>query len=91
LRRVREGALGIFALRRARRRARNSCVLKGYPRPVSWLEPLWRRAARHQIRKAEQSFVEISYLRPQCGVRDRSRQPDSDGDEARKVPKQRTG
>src|ERR1022692_98042 len=85
LRRVREGLLGIDAVRRAQRSAARSRNVKSRFLE-SWLEPFFRFITVRRLRKAERFFVDNSYLQPQQGVKDRTVQQDGPGGSAQKPP-----
>lgn len=85
LRRVREGLLGLDAMRHAQRSAMMSRNVKS-TFLGAWLEPFFRRATVRRLRKSENFFVDISYLQPQQGVKDRTAQPDGPDGSAQKPP-----
>lgn len=77
LRRVREGLLGLDAMRRAQRSASRSRNAKWRWRGAwAWLEPFFRLSTVRRLQKAQRFFVDISYLQPQQGVKDRTAQQD---------------
>jgi hypothetical protein len=85
LRRVREGLLGLDAVRRAQLSAIRSRNVKSRW-PEAWLEPFFRRSTVRRLQKAERFLVDISYLQPQQGVKDLTVQQDGPAGSAQQPP-----